>query len=211
MDLINIELFAAFLIATVILILMPGPIVTLVIANSLKHGTKFGVMTSLGANLGTATMLAAGAIGLSALVTLLSDAFDIIRFIGAAYLIYLGIREWRSSAAMLQDAQASKRQSIKRLFLHSYLTGLTNPKTMVFYLAFFPQFIDPTLAAAPQITVMTASFIAVAICLDSSYAILAGRIRPFMMDAKRALIRAKITGALLISTGVGLALLRRES
>lgn len=209
MTVLNIELFSAFLLASALLVLMPGPVVTLVIANSLKHGTRYGISTSLGANCGTAVLLIAGAIGLTAALTLMSELFDIVRWAGAAYLIYLGVKEWRSTAAVLQDAQANRRKSFKRTFIHGFLTGLTNPKTIVFYIAFFPQFIDAGLPPAPQVMIMTASFIAVAILLDGAYALLSGRIRPYLMDAKRAVLRARITGTLLLATGIGLALARR--
>ena len=195
MTVLNIELFSAFLLASALLVLMPGPVVTLVIANSLKHGTRYGISTSLGANCGTAVLLIAGAIGLTAALTLMSELFD--------------IKEWRSTAAVLQDAQANRRKSFKRTFIHGFLTGLTNPKTIVFYIAFFPQFIDAGLPPAPQVMIMTASFIAVAILLDGAYALLSGRIRPYLMDAKRAVLRARITGTLLLATGIGLALARR--
>ena len=211
MDMVNFELFGAFIFASALLVLMPGPVVTLVVANSLKHGTRFGLITSIGANLGTMTLLIAGGIGLSALLTLMSDLFDLVRIAGAAYLVYLGIREWRSRGAMLQEAEADRRRSLKKVFLHGYLTGVTNPKTVIFYVAFFPQFMDATLPAAPQLVVMTAAFLLVAVLLDGAYALLAGRIRPFLMDARRAVIRARLTGSLLIATGVGLFLTRGGS
>ncbi|MDF1750135.1 MAG: LysE family transporter, partial [Alphaproteobacteria bacterium] len=97
---VNVELFSAFVLASALLVLFPGPVVTLVIANSLKHGTPYGVTTSLGANLGTAILLAAGAVGLTTALVFMSDVFDIVRWLGAAYLIYLGIKEWRSTAAV---------------------------------------------------------------------------------------------------------------
>ncbi len=210
MDYVNVELYGAFVLATALLILMPGPVVTLVIANSLKHGTVYGIVTSLGANLGTAILLVAGAVGLTALMALLSDLFDIVRWLGAAYLIYLGIREWRSTAALLQEAQPNRRKSFRRLFSHGFLVGVTNPKTIVFYIAFFPQFIDPMLPALPQISIMTVSMICLAILLDGGYAVVAGRIRPLLMDAKRAVLRARMTGTLLIATGIGLAFARHD-
>lgn len=207
---VNPDLFLAFCVASALLILMPGPIVTLVIANSLRRGTRFGLATSLGANIGTGVLLTAGAIGMAWFIAFLSEAFDILRLIGAAYLIYLGIREWRSKAAVLDEGQADTKRGLGAMFGYGFLTGITNPKTIIFYAAFFPQFIDPTLAAGPQLAAMTLSFLAIAIVLDGSYALLAGRVRPFMMDAKRALLRARITGTLLIVTGIGLALARRD-
>ncbi|MBO6835117.1 MAG: LysE family translocator [Alphaproteobacteria bacterium] len=207
---VNIELYVAFCLATTLLILMPGPVVALVIATSLKRGTRFGMATMLGANVGTGVLLIAGAVGMTTLLALLSDVFDLVRLVGAAYLIYLGIKEWRSRGTILDEGQADKRRGLSALFGYGFLTGITNPKTIIFYAAFFPQFVDPTLAAGPQLAVMTASMLAIALVCDGGYAVLAGRVRPFLMDAKRALIRARITGTLLIVTGIGLALARRD-
>ena len=204
----NYELFSAFLLASALLVLMPGPVVTLVVANSLKHGTRYGLATSLGANTGTTVLLTAGAVGLSAALALVSDLFDWVRLAGAAYLIYLGVKEWRSRGAVLQEAEAEKRRSFKNRCLHGFLTGVTNPKTVVFYIAFFPQFVDGALPATPQLVVMTAAFVIVAMLLDGAYALLAGRIRPFLMDVRRAVLRARITSVLLISTGIGLVMTR---
>lgn len=207
---LNTELFIAFLLATALLIVMPGPIVTLVIATSLKRGTKYGLTTMLGANLGTGVLLIAGTIGMTTLLAYVSDVFDVVRLIGAAYLIYLGIKEWRSSGTTLDESQALKKRGLSALFSFGFLTGVTNPKTIIFYAAFFPQFVDPTLSAGPQLAIMTISFLILGICLDGSYALLAGRVRPLLQDARRALLRARLTGTLLIVTGIGLALARRD-
>ncbi|MDW3206296.1 MAG: LysE family translocator [Alphaproteobacteria bacterium] len=208
---VNTELYVAFCLASVLLILMPGPVVTLVIATSLKRGTPYGMATMLGANVGTGVLLVAGAIGMTTVLALLSDVFDIVRLAGAAYLIYLGIKEWRSRGTVLDEGQADRKRGISALFGYGFLAGITNPKTIIFYAAFFPQFVDPSLAAGPQLAIMTASMLGIALVCDSGYAVLAGRVRPFMQDAQRALIRARITGTLLIVTGVGLALARRDS
>lgn len=210
MGMLNTELYIAFLLATALLIVMPGPIVTLVIATSLKRGTKYGLTTMLGANMGTGVLLVAGAIGMTTLLTLISDVFDVVRLLGAAFLIYLGIKEWRSSGTVLDEAQADRQRGLGALFSFGFLTGITNPKTIIFYAAFFPQFVDPGLAAGPQLAIMTASFLTLGILLDGSYAVLSGRVRPMLMDARRALIRARLTGTLLIVTGIGLALARRD-
>ncbi len=163
---VNIELYVAFCLATTLLILMPGPVVALVIATSLKRGTRFGMATMLGANVGTGVLLIAGAVGMTTLLALLSDVFDLVRLVGAAYLIYLGIKEWRSRGTILDEGQADKRRGLSALFGYGFLTGITNPKTIIFYAAFFPQFVDPTLAAGPQLAVMTASMLAIALVCD---------------------------------------------
>jgi len=203
------ELYIAYVFATIVLILMPGPIVTLVIANSLAHGMRTGLATSLGSTLGSAALLAAGGFGMAWMLAVLSDWFLWIRWLGAAYLIYLGIRQWRAVVHTLEDTQADKGPP-KIVFLHGFIVAITNPKTILFYIAFFPQFIDPASPVGPQLIIMCVTFIALALFLDGSYAVLAGRLRPWLTGERRGRIRNRITGGLLMATGVGLALTRRS-
>lgn len=204
---IDPELYAAFVLATVILILMPGPIVSLVIANSLAYGTKTGVHSALGASAGNALLATGGALGLVAVMGLLADVFDIIRYVGAAYLIYLGVKAWRAKAEALDDAKPMK--SARAVAGQGFLVAITNPKTLLFYAAFFPQFVDPTQPAGPQLSLLAVTFVVVATVLDTMYALLAGRMRAFFRSERRARIRNRITGTLLIGTGIGMALARR--
>ncbi len=201
------ELYAAFVLATVILILMPGPIVSLVIANALAYGTRTGVQTALGASGGNAMLAAGGAFGLAALLGLLADVFDIIRWMGAAYLIYLGVKAWRAKVETLDDTKPMR--SGTSVAAQGVLVAITNPKTLFFYAAFFPQFIDPTQAAAPQLALLAVTFVVIGTTLDTMYALLAGQLRGYFSDAKRARTRNRITGTLLIGTGIGMALARR--
>jgi len=202
-------LYLAFCLATAVLILLPGPIVTLVIAQSLRHGTATGLATVAGSTIGNALLVAAGAFGLSTAFVLLADLFDLIRWLGAGYLIWLGIREWRSRGADLDAARAGERRPKSAVFWQGIVVAITNPKTILFYAAFFPQFIDVGAPLAPQLTLMCVSFVVIAATFDSGYALLAGRLRGVLAGAGRAKIRSRITGALLIGTGLGLALARR--
>ena len=214
---VNPELFAAFLLATAILILIPGPVVTLVIANSLTHGTRTGIATVLGSSAGTAVLVAAGALGFSALLALMADIFEWVRWAGVAYLCWLGFTHWRAVFARNAPAVAELDAAPRRrgVFWQGFLVAVTNPKTIVFYIAFFPQFLDPALAAGPQLFAMSVGFVLLAILLDGSYALLAGRMRPLLSGGLaggvRARVRSGITGTLLIGTGIGLALARRTS
>ena len=111
MEFLNGELFAAYLAATIALILMPGPIVTLVIANSLAHGPRTGLSTVAGSSFGNALLVIAGALGLSTMLTLVADIFEWVRWAGVAYLVYLGIRHWR--AALRSAGDTEKPWSVK--------------------------------------------------------------------------------------------------
>lgn len=216
---VNPDLFIAFCLASAALILMPGPVVALVVATSLKHGTRTGLQAVAGASAGNTVLIVLGAVGITTIMTVLADLFYIVRYLGAAYLIWLGIREWRARpAAPPADASpanasttgaAMAKRRAGAVMAQGFLIGVTNPKAILFYIAFFPQFLDPTLAAGPQLTAMAGAFVAIAILFDGGYAILAGRVRRHMVDPALARIRQRITGTLLIGTGVALALTKR--
>ena len=205
----NIELYLAFCLATAVLVLMPGPIVTLVVAQSLRHGTGTGLATVAGSSLGNALLVAAGALGLSTAMVLVADLFDLIRWLGAGYLIWLGLRELRARGIGLDDAEAGARRPTRAVFWQGIVVAVTNPKTILFCAAFFPQFIEPNAPLAPQLALMSVSFVVIGTTFDSGYAPLAGRLRGFFQGGRQARIRSRITGALLIGTGIGLALARR--
>ena len=207
---LNSELFIGYLLATTVLILMPGPIVTLVVANSLSHGARTGLRTVAGASSGNALLVAAGALGLTTLLAVASDIFVWVRWIGVVYLVWLGLNEWRRACRAGKVEATPPDSDPKGVFWHGILVAITNPKTILFYAAFFPQFLDPTLAAGPQLLAMSIAFVVIATTLDGMYALLAGRLRRRLMDPKRARIRHGITGTLLIGTGIGLALARRD-
>jgi threonine/homoserine/homoserine lactone efflux protein len=205
----SMEYYLAFCLATAVLILMPGPIVTLVVAQSLRHGTGTGLATVAGSSVGNALLVAAGALGLSTAMVLLADLFDLIRWLGAAYLIWLGLRAWRDKGVALEDAAAAAPGAKTRVFWQGLVVATTNPKTILFYAAFFPQFIDVAAPLAPQLALMSVSFVIIGATFDGAYALLAGRLRGWFRGARRARIRSRVTGTLLIGTGIGLALARR--
>jgi homoserine/homoserine lactone efflux protein len=208
---LNTDLFAAFCLATTALILLPGPIVTLVIANSIAHGRRTGFATVAGAGTGNALLVAAGALGLTTLLALLADIFEYVRWAGVAYLVYLGLRQWREVLRATASPGTIPVPRGRSVFGQGFVVAITNPKTILFYAAFFPQFVDRGLALAPQLLAMSVAFVAIAVTFDSIYALLAARIRPLLMGERRTRIRAGITGTLLIGTGLGLALARRGS
>lgn len=205
---INPDLFLAYILAAAALIILPGPIVSLVIAQSLAHGRKTGLTVVAGAQVGTAVLIAIGAIGLTTLLNFLAEIFEYVRWAGVAWLVYLGIKHWRAALRAAGD-QTIQLEPGRSIFWQGFLVGATNPKTVLFYAAFFPQFLDPTLAAGPQLFLMSAAFLGIALILDGGYALLAGQIRPLLQGRRQVRIRNGITGSLLIGTGAGLAMLRK--
>jgi homoserine/homoserine lactone efflux protein len=205
----NLHLFLAYILAVAILILMPGPIVTLVVANSLRQGSRSGFATVAGASLGNAILLGATAVGLVAFFALLRQIFEVGRLAGAVYLIWLGVRAWRTHGGSAVTLSAAAQRSWRALFLQGFVVAITNPKAMVFYIAFLPQFIDTHLPAGPQLLVMTGTMIVMAFLSDSAYALLAGRARKWFIAPARRRLQARISGTLLIGVGCGLLLARQ--
>jgi threonine/homoserine/homoserine lactone efflux protein len=204
----NFELYLAFVLATTILIVIPGPAVALIVATSLSHGTRAALVTVAGSSSAIAVLLGVTALGMTSLMLLLSQWFEVLRWAGVAYLLYLGIQQWRSKPQAPGNPPA-KAVSAHRFYLRGFVVNATNPKTLVFYAAFFPQFVDPAGPLDVQLVVLCLTFLGIATLLDSGYALLAGRLRPLLASGRAALLRARITGSLLIAAGLGLALARR--
>jgi threonine/homoserine/homoserine lactone efflux protein len=149
-------------------------------------------------------------LGMTSVILALATWFEWLRWAGVAYLIYLGIQQWRAAPLALDDLETRPTPSW-RLFWQGVLVSATNPKTLLFYAAFFPQFVDPASPPGPQLALLCATFLVIATVLDGAYALLAGRLRPWLRDRRRARLRNRLAGSCLIAAGVGLALARRSS
>ncbi|MDP3159665.1 MAG: LysE family translocator [Reyranella sp.] len=202
----SLDLYLAFVAASAILILIPGPNVALIVANSVAHGTRFGLLTVAGTSSAVVVHLALTVLGATAILSFLAASFDWLRWAGVVYLVWLGIRAWRAPAVDLAGTEAQAR-SVRLIFARGFLVGLTNPKTLLFYGAFLPQFITPGPTVGDQLLLLAVTFLVVAIVLDGLWAILAGRLRALLTSHAR--LRNRLTGGLLIGAGLGLALARR--
>ncbi len=205
----NPELLLAFAAATAVIIIVPGPVVTLVLANSIAYGTRSALLTVVGAGTAATLQLAVIGLGMTSLIVLLSDWFQWLRWAGVAYLIWLGVQQWRNGR--VDPTLPAVATSHGRLYFQGFVVAATNPKTLLFYAAFLPQFIDPAGRVGLQMTVLCVVFLCIALTFDSSYALLAGRLRPLLLTRRGALWRGRITGTLLVGAGVGLALARKSS
>jgi homoserine/homoserine lactone efflux protein len=203
----NWELFAAFLVITAVLVITPGPIVTLVIATGAREGMRAALTTVVGTTLGNALLLAAIAFGLSWVVRNAATLFEILRWIGAAYLIWLGIQAWR-------HAGETGAASLPRGHVHvwrGFAVALSNPKTIAFFTAFLPQFVDPGLPVEPQLALMCTVSVVLAAITDSGWAVAAGLGRAWFMQSWRAKLLGRLSGMALIGGGVWLSLARRPA
>jgi homoserine/homoserine lactone efflux protein len=200
-------LYAGFVLATAILILIPGPNAALIVANSVGRGTRYGLLTVAGTSSAVVVQLVLTALGLTAVLSVLAVWFEWIRWVGVAYLLFLGLRQWFARPVDLGRI-APQRRSIRTIALRGFLVGLTNPKTLLFYGAFFPQFLDPHRPIGPQVGLLCATFLVIAVVLDSGWAVVAGRARYLL--AARPRLRNRLSGGCLIGAGVGLALAHRR-
>lgn len=202
------ELYLAFVAATAILILTPGPMVALIVANSLTYGLRFELATAAGSTLAMAGQLALVAAGLSSALGALGAAIFWIKWIGAAYLLYLGVAALRRPVAALDLDTPSRRKSMAAIFGQAMIVSATNPKTLIFYAAFFPLFVDAAAPVGPQMAVLAATFLVIAAALDSCWALAAARLKPVAARAGRWVNR--LTGGVLIAAAAGLALARKS-
>jgi len=166
----------AFAAASALLVGMPGPNVVYIVTRSLAHGTRAGIVSVLGVETGTAVYAAATALGLSALIAASPLAFNVVRYLGVGYLVYLAVRELtrRRHAA---DAAAWRPVRLGRVYLDGLLMNLLNPKVALFFLAFLPQFLSPgATGAAAQAEVLALGVVTVlvALVIDLAYAVAAG-------------------------------------
>lgn len=202
----SLELYLAFVLASAVLIVIPGPNVALIVGTSIAHGRRAGLLTVAGTSAAMVPMLVLTVLGLHALLESAAAVFEWLRWIGVAYLVWLGVRTWRRRPTpLVPDARAP---SARLVFGQAALVSFTNPKTLLFYAAFFPQFLSAAADPTAQLIVLSVTFLATAVVLDSGWALLADRARPLLQG--RARLRNRITGGFLIGAGVGLALARRS-
>ncbi|QUS58910.1 LysE family translocator [Pseudovibrio brasiliensis] len=202
----SVEMIFALVIATAALVAIPGPNVALIAANTISHGFRFGAVTVLGTTLGVAIQLSIVVLGFTALLTFVSDAFLWVKWAGAAYLIYLGIKSWRERADMLENAQANATP-LRSLFWQGMLLAMINPKTLVFSAAFLPQFVSDQ-SATYALAQPALIYLLVILGGDLCWATLARSATPLFKSIGH--LRHKLTGTLFIGSGIGLALARIE-
>lgn len=200
------ELYLGFVAATALLILMPGPMVALIVSNSVNHGLRTGLLTIVGSAAAMVIHLAGVCAGLATLLAAMGSAFFWLKWAGAVYLFYLGVHALMTPAKV-PDAPEAPKKSAQRTIGEAFLVALTNPKTLLFYAAFFPLFIAPDRPALPQLLLLSATFIVIACVLDSGWAIMASRARPMLMRAGRWTNR--VTGGVLILAAASLAAIRK--
>ena len=198
-------LLLAFIATVTVLMLMPGPNVALIVANSMAYGARYGLLTVAGTSSAMVVQLGLTAFGMTQLLGTLGVWFEWLRWIGVVYLIYLGVAQWRAPPVDLTRMRPQPR-SARAIYLRAFLVSLTNPKTLLFYGAFFPQFVVLTRTVGAQVAVLSVTFLGIALLVDGAWALVAGRARGLL--ATRGRLRNRVSGGMLIGAGAALALAR---
>ena len=200
----NWHLFFAFLAITVVLFLTPGPIVTLIVATGARQGTRAALLTVAGASTGNALLLALIAFGLGWILKTSAEVFDYLRWVGAAYLVWLGIQAWRHAGEASETVAPAAHVNAWR----GFVVAMTNPKSIAFFTAFLPQFLDPTLPVERQLLVMCVCAVTLGGMLDAGWAVAAGLGRAWFMKPKHNKLLGRISGVVLMGGGLWLSLVR---
>ena len=198
---------ATFAITVLVLVIVPGPTVSTIVGQSLARGTRAGLAVLLGTQLANYSMVLVVALGMEAVIGFMGWAFDWVKLIGAAYLIWIGISMLRSSGFALGKAGV-KPKSDWQLVLQGYVVLWSNPKALIFFGAFLPQFIDPSRSTFWQVILFGVVFNVIAAISDGSYAILAGTARNALTGTRIKLLN-RLAGAILVGGGIWLALQKR--
>lgn len=206
--LINTHLYLAFVGATALLIAIPGPTALLVTSVSIKGGLRAGLTAVAGSSAAVVIHLTVVVAGLASIVALVSEWFEWIRWVGAGYLIFLGLRAWLAKSSG-DDPRVVPASSSMQNFARGFVVTLTNPKTLFFLGAFFPQFVDPAISAFHQLLMLAVTFLVVSATLDAVWACLARTVGTGLGSPRLGRLRDRLSGTILVAAGAALALTRR--
>ena len=204
-DLTHLSLF---ILASVVLLLTPGPAVLYIIARSVDQGRRAGLVSVCAIEVGNFMHVLAATLGLSALLLSSAIAFSIIKYLGTAYLVYLGLRKLFTREAIQAASDNRQPQSFRRIFSQGVVVAALNPKTVLFFVAFLPQFVDPSQGRiAWQMFVLGCVFVMLAVLSDSMYALLAGTVGRWIKGSRSAACtELYLVGSVYIGLGVTAAL-----
>jgi threonine/homoserine/homoserine lactone efflux protein len=198
------ELYITYVLACILIAVIPGPTVTVIIANSLAHGTRAGLLNVAGTQAGLGLMMLILVVGLTSVIAAMSWLFDWLRIAGALYLLYIGYRLLRSPDAIAEAKAPTPRGGF---FLQGFLVMMSNPKALFWFGAFIPQFIDPKGNYVAQIAFLGITAMVIALFSDGAYAVLTGRAGAFLSKRRLRLV-SRLSGGFLIGGGLWLALRR---
>jgi threonine/homoserine/homoserine lactone efflux protein len=206
---VSIELWLAFVAASAILLVIPGPTILTVISYSVAVGRRANVPLIAAVALGDSTSLTLSLLGLGALLAASAFWFSVVKIVGGLYLLFLGLKLLRAGISPGQLALSAVPQSRLKLFFNTYLVTALNPKGIVFFVAFLPQFIDPAADSARQLWILAGTFVGLAIVNSTLYAVFAASARR-VLASRRAQQRFNLAGGSLLSVAGVWALFARR-
>jgi threonine/homoserine/homoserine lactone efflux protein len=190
--------FAVFVPAALVLLAIPGPSVLYIIATSVEGGRRHGLLSVAGVHIGSLVHIVAAVAGLSALIVSSAIAFSTVKYVGATYLVYVGIRKWLERDEPL-EAAARPPRSGRRVFTQGIVVNVLNPKTALFFLAFLPQFVDRDRTVWTQIAVLGLCWVALGLLSDGAYALAGGTIGKLIRRRRKAVRYA--SGGIFVGLG----------
>jgi homoserine/homoserine lactone efflux protein len=201
----TLEIWLAYVFACLVIAIIPGPTVTVIVANSLAHGARAGLLNVAGTQLGLGLMMLILVVGLSSVIAAMGWLFDWLRLLGAAYLVWIGYKLLRAPE-MSFGAGGEIPKPKGGFLLQGFLVLMANPKALLWFGAFIPQFVDPKGNYVGQIVLLGVTAMVVALVSDGAYAVLTGRAGSYLRKHLRLV--ARLSGVFLIGGGVWLALTR---
>lgn len=197
----SFETWLAFAAASSVLLVIPGPTVLLVVSYALGQGWRTALPMAVGVALGDFTAMTLSMLGLGALLATSATLFTVLKWVGAAYLVYLGIKLWRAGGT-LDAAPRTDAASAAKMLGHAWLVTALNPKSITFFVAFLPAFLDPKADFLTQMLVFETTFLVLAFANAFGYALVASRARRLASDPRALGIVNKVGGGLLVGAGV---------
>ena len=207
----NMELWIPFVLAATLLLIIPGPTILLVISQAVAHGRRSVVPLVIGVILGDFTAMTLSLLGLGALMSASAALFTIFKWVGALYLIYLGIKLWKLNSENNSVQYDTKNTSARSLLKSSFIVTALNPKGIAFFVAFLPQFVDPLKPAFSQLTLLGGTFLLLATINSALYAIFAGQLGDQMKKKKIRKWFNRCGGSALIGAGIFTAAMQRST
>ena len=203
------ELYLAFIGATLLLCVIPGPVVTYLVAVGIRQGWRDALIGLAGCSTAITIHMVLVVAGLDTLLVALGPWTEFLKFVGAAYIVWLGISAWLAPIVS-EGADTVSTAHLKPavLYRRGLLVSITNPKTLIFYAAFFPQFVASDRPALPQLVMLALTFITISALSDGTYAIASGHLAPYLKSPRAQIIRNRVTAIVFAITGLTLALAR---
>ncbi|MBV6658575.1 MAG: LysE family translocator [Devosiaceae bacterium] len=203
----TLELYLAYVVATLVVLAVPGPTILLIISYALSQGRRAALSTVVGVGLGDAIAVTVSLAGLGAVMATSATAFTVLKWVGAAYLVYLGIKMWRTNPSLSLDG--AQTVSARRMTLHTTIVTALNPKGIAFFVAFLPHFLNPAAPAAPQLVLLGTTFVVLGIANAALYALFAAHLRARITKPGTLRWANRAGGTMLLGAGLVTATLRR--